>query len=725
MKKTGLMVMAFLMLWTVLTAEKKIEQAIKELEKKLTQVTGKKKTAILNKLAQLHFPISRPKAAEYGEKALALARETGDKAGEATALMALSQTYRQAIPMQTYRQPFYIRKSLEIAQESLKVAEQANDKKVLGASLRNLVTIPILNKARARKYLKRALEISEAGGDEKGAADTLSILGSISFYSRKKNNLANAMEYCRRALEKKKQIGYTAMISRDLINLGRIHARLGDDDRAISYFQDALKEAETQGDKRTIADTLNAIGQFYLETGNLEQGLKHYLDGLKLRKEMGHKSDIAHSLSNIGYIYKRMKKPREELKYLQEALQIYDETGDNLLLAQCSSDIGEYYLEKENITEALDYFRRAANIFNKITRQKFFPSSMTINRISRALRDFEKEKKTDSLLKNIEIQELKIQKLQRGKERNGFIAGFILMVFVLTLLLRKFLYLFSFWKKEKYIGRFRLMEPLGSGGMGTVYKAHGIKDKKEPAAVKVLKPELFEDENNRKRFKQEGTIIDKLDHPNIVKVFERGEHQGRLYIAMELLQGRTLMDILKEKHRLPLPQSLHIMRQITDAVILLHEKEIIHRDIKPGNIMLISKNGGGEPDVVKLLDFGLAQSKYQSRITETGMLLGTIDYIPPEHITGSVFTASGDVYSLGITFYEMVTGHPVFPGETTSDIIKQILDTVPVAPNLYRRDIPAPLNDLILSMLAKNKETRPSAKNVSGTLEEIENRFKG
>ncbi len=780
-RKAGLLAIALLMFWTAIAAEKTVERNITKLEQELAETSGEEKVAVLNELALAYRSISRPKTAEYSQKALTLARELGNKAGEATALMVLSRTYIQAGDRP---------KGLKTAQESVKAAEKANDKKVLGDTLGHLgITFVVLGEVdRGLKHLKTSMKLRAECGDEEGVADILTEIGGI--YRGFKNDYATALEYGRRALRKKKEIGYTSSIHRDLYYLGGIHAELGDYNKALPYMLDAQEKAETYGDKSGAAVILNGIGMVYGKLDNHERSLKYYLEALNVRREMGNELQISTSLSNIGGTYTKMGKYRKGLEYLREALAINEKMGDKANIAFASHDIGEHYYKRKNHTEALKYFQRAVKIREEIGQKNFLASSLKslgsvylelgdLDRaygcLQRGLEIAQKVKSKDELRgireklaelyaqkgdykkayeefllffevhrdifnenKNKQMEHMqirfdtlknekkietltkdkKIQKLKRAKERYAFIAGFILVAFVLALLVWKFFYLFSFWKKQKYIGRFRLLEPLGSGGMGTVYKAHGIRDKKEPAAVKILKPELFEDENNRKRFKQEGTIIDKLDHPHIVKIFERGEHQDRLYIAMELLQGRPLNDILKEQHRLPPAQSLHIMRQITGAVIQLHEKEIIHRDIKPGNIMVISKDG--DPDFVKLLDFGLAQSKYQSRITETGMLIGTIDYIPPEHITGSVLTASGDVYSLGVTFYEMLTGHRVFPGETTSDIIKQILDTVPVAPNLYREDIPAPLNDLILSMLAKKRETRPVIKEVFDALKTIE-----
>lgn len=285
---------------------------------------------------------------------------------------------------------------------------------------------------------------------------------------------------------------------------------------------------------------------------------------------------------------------------------------------------------------------------------------------------------------------------------------------------RKYISLSRFWKKQKYVGNFRLLEKLGAGGMGTIYKAKSLSDKTETVAIKVLKEELFEDENNRKRFKQEAAIIDQLDHPNIIKVIERGQSRDTMFIVMELLEGRTLAKKIEEEKRLDLMEGLHIMIQVADAATKIHSKNIIHRDLKPDNIMLIKKDG--DPNFVKLLDFGLAKTQYQTRLTQTGMVIGTINYMAPEQISGSDFSGATDIYAMGVMFYEMLTGEKPFKGDTTIDIMRQIVDKTPIALVKHRYEIPMDLNDLVLEMMEKEQEARPHVKDVLERLRRMESR---
>jgi serine/threonine-protein kinase len=165
------------------------------------------------------------------------------------------------------------------------------------------------------------------------------------------------------------------------------------------------------------------------------------------------------------------------------------------------------------------------------------------------------------------------------------------------------------------------------------------------------------------------------------------------------------------------------MVQIADALVLIHGKDIVHRDLKPSNIMLIEKNE--DPNYVKLLDFGLAKMKFQTTLTSSGILVGTLNYIAPEQLTDSEYTPAGDVYALGVTFYEMITGKIVFPGDTATDIMKQVLGETPVEPILFRPNIPPRLNDLIMKMISKKKEARPPAKDVLENLKTIRSDWEG
>ena len=288
-------------------------------------------------------------------------------------------------------------------------------------------------------------------------------------------------------------------------------------------------------------------------------------------------------------------------------------------------------------------------------------------------------------------------------------------------LLKKYLRAVSFWKKRTEIGHFRILETIGTGGMATVYKAQDIQDKKRVVALKVLKEENFHDENQRKRFKHESLITEGLDHPHIVHIIERGETDGCWYIAMELLRGESLALLIKRSGRLPVGQALDIMLQITDALQAIHGQNIVHRDLKPENIMVSERHG--QRYFVKLLDFGLAITPAQSRLTMSGVVMGTIRYLPPERISDGSSSPAGDIYSAGVILYEMVTGSKPFWSEATGEVIHRILKTYPLPPIEISHEIPRELNALIMAMIDKEPSQRPLLSAIRVELQRLAEKF--
>lgn len=245
----------------------------------------------------------------------------------------------------------------------------------------------------------------------------------------------------------------------------------------------------------------------------------------------------------------------------------------------------------------------------------------------------------------------------------------------------------------------------------------GKRSKKEFLALKLIREEFIFDAVYRKRFLDEGQIIDNLDHPHIVKVLERGEHNHNLFIAMELLEGQTLERVIQEKGALSPGESLDIMLQILDALSVIHNAGIIHRDLKPGNIMLVKK--GEKENFVKILDFGLAKTQSLSRVTETGMMVGTLSYLSPEQLLNSEYYYASDIYSLGTVFYEMLTGQKAYNAETPLEIMQQMFKTEPKPPNALKQDIPDQLNSVVLKMMEKEPGNRPSTEVLKITLQKL------
>lgn len=288
-------------------------------------------------------------------------------------------------------------------------------------------------------------------------------------------------------------------------------------------------------------------------------------------------------------------------------------------------------------------------------------------------------------------------------------------------LLKKYLRAVTFLKKKTQIGHFKILETIGSGGMATVYKAQDLLDKKRIVALKVLKEENFHDENQKKRFKHESLITEQLDHPHIVHIIERGEIEDCWYIAMELLGGESLALLIRRSGRLPVPAALEIMLQIVDALRAIHAQNIVHRDLKPENIMVSA--GHGRRHFVKLLDFGLAITPAQSRLTMSGVVMGTIRYLPPERISDGTSSPAGDIYAAGIILYEMLTASKPFWSEATGEVIHRILKTYPLPPKEISHEVPGELNALIMAMIDKDPARRPTLDAITAELRRLAEKF--
>lgn len=295
---------------------------------------------------------------------------------------------------------------------------------------------------------------------------------------------------------------------------------------------------------------------------------------------------------------------------------------------------------------------------------------------------------------------------------------FALLSYLAVSGLRNLLKMVDFWRKKNYIGNYRIIRRIGSGGMANIFMAVSKRStKKQVLALKLMKEEYLLDEVYRKRFLDEGVIIDSMDHPHIVKVFERGEYNNTLFIAMELLEGSTLDKVIEKNKTMSPEQSLDITQQILNALTEIHRTGIIHRDLKPANIMLINKEN--KEHFVKILDFGLAKTQTLSRVTESGLVVGTLNYLSPEQVLNSRFSPASDIYALGVILYEMLTGEKPFKGETPLEIMQDMFKEELKEPKDIKETIPLKLNTVVMSMIAREPEKRPSAEVLAITLDKL------
>ncbi len=250
------------------------------------------------------------------------------------------------------------------------------------------------------------------------------------------------------------------------------------------------------------------------------------------------------------------------------------------------------------------------------------------------------------------------------------------------------------------ISHYKITEKLGEGGMGVVYKAQDTKLDR-PVALKFLAPHLLRDQEGRKRFEREAKAAAKLDHPNICTVYEIDEVDGRTFIVMAFLEGRTLSERIDEGP-LKLPEALSIAIQMAEGLEAAHAKGITHRDIKPDNVMLMSGSRG----LVKLMDFGLAQLAGSSQFTREGTTLGTVNYMSPEQAEGSPTGQATDLWSLGVVLYEMVAGQRPFRGEFDRAIVYSIMNEPPEPLTAVRTGVSKELERIVNKCLGKKPEQR-------------------
>ncbi|MEZ0229692.1 MAG: serine/threonine-protein kinase, partial [Planctomycetota bacterium] len=268
-------------------------------------------------------------------------------------------------------------------------------------------------------------------------------------------------------------------------------------------------------------------------------------------------------------------------------------------------------------------------------------------------------------------------------------------------------------------GVFRIQLRLAEGGMGTVYRALDEKLDR-PVALKIMKPNLVEDPEWIQRFEREAKAMARLLHPSLPVVFAFGEDQGLAFLALELVDGRTLHSVIDQAKLLPIRRACGIAVQVLDGLQAAHEKGIIHRDVKPGNIM-VSRRGGS--DRVKLLDFGLVKLRTGARgntLTDPSILLGTPAYMAPETIKGDPFDHRVDLYSIGICLWEMLAGHPPFMHQKIHEILRMQVRDEPPHIASQRLDTPPLLAQVVIRALAKSPADRfETAKEFAETLETV------
>lgn len=703
---------------------------IPALEKKLAGATGKERLQILNQAAASCLNLNPTKQIVFAEEALMLAKQYGDQHEEARALFLLGCAHKDL--NETEKAVTYLTQAERIYTALRLPLEKFNCIKNLGWVYENTG-----NNDQGLAYYREGLKLARANSFAKEEAIALSYIGIIHII---KNQYDTALRYMFEALPIQEKLGDLSLIANTQNYIGSIYFELKNYPKALEYYQKSLEVYRKEDDESSMAVALNNLGTVYENTKKPRAALQVYLQALELSEKVGDKMNVGRTLGNMGGIYIDLGDLDKAMKCRQQELRIWQAIGNRDLISSTYSGISEIYLQKKDFSQARKYLEEAIRLAKELDDKPVLATSY--NNLSLALEaqgdyrhaldalkkhvenkdaiyneettktiaeletKYEAEKKKrqiEMLQKNVEIQKLQ---LSRARLRGGaLVSGIGLLLIFFFFLFRRYLHLLAFWKKKTYVSHYKLERQIGSGAMGVVWQATDLTGDKKSVALKLIREEHASDPVQRKRFLNEAYLVDQLDHPNIIKVFERGEYQQNLYIAMELLSGKSLAEAIRKGVRFPLAEWLQIMRQLSDALSRIHGQGILHRDVKPANIMLTNDRSG--PGTVKLLDFGLAHAPSLTHLTETGEILGTVYYMAPELISQRQVSAAGDIYALGVVLYEMLTLEKPFLGENPGEIIRAILENEPINPAHFRPDLSEEHAALVLRMLSKIPEQRP------------------
>lgn len=720
-----------------------VQKTIKELEEQVPRLSGKAKVDVLNRLSEIYFKISSEKILEYGERALKLSGKLKYEKGKAVALRNVAIGYAKSGQLErslenslaslvifkrlgekreiadssntvgcVYYSLGNYKKALEYHREALKIRQEMDNKIDMAASFGNIGVVysAIGQYDKALEYQLKALRIRLELDDKLGISVAFNSLGTI--YSRLRDN-DKALEYFLKSLKIKEEIGYRFGMVSSLEGIGKIYTELKDYDRALKFLLRSLRLKEEIGDKRRISSSLSSIGDIYLSMKDFDKALEYYTHSLKIEEKIGDELVLSASLNKIGLVHIKLKEFNKALFFLNKSLKIARRINANETIKSVYFNLSDLYVRQGDYRSALKYYKLYAKTNDEIFNEN---SSRQIAEMQTRFETLEKEKEIEILKKNNRIQQLIVNR--QKLIRNVAVIVSMLLLIIFFQFFKKYRYLFSFWKKRNFIAHYKLLGRMGSGGMGNIYRARDIQNKSRICAIKLLKDEYYRDEQYKRRFKNEAALIDQLSHPNIVRVMERGESEGNLYIAMELLDGQTLAHFLSTHEDFDLPVCLKIMIQMADALTEIHKRGIVHRDLKPENIMIVHTEEN--PMMVKLLDFGLARLQSLTRLTRTGMIMGTIYYVAPEQLSGARVSSASDVYSLGVIFYQVLTREKPFSGDTAFAIARQIFRKDPEDIHKIRPEIPPSLNTLVKTMIAKDPSKRPAAAAALSRLKDIE-----
>ncbi len=599
---------------------------------------------------------------------------------------------------------------------ALVLFRQAGSKEYVWSALCNLgmANRSIEDIGRAIDYYRQAQSVAEEIGNRAAGVKILVNIGNIYLDA---GDLPRALECFRLAIQRNRQIGDRLGQAYATFKLGETHLVRKEPEKALMAAEEAHSLYRAMQNSQGIVDSLALLGKAALARGESERALSYFRQALEANRGDEVKARTADLLVLIGSIQLGRRQLGEAEASLTRAREVAAELGNKSSQIASGKLLVDLYTARGDPARGNAALRRVLELTEAAAREE------GAVKVAKLTARYESEKmkgeiellKKQNEIKNLELG-LRSADLARQKLlRNLLVLLSLLILIMLGLLFHRYRGLLLFWKKKNYIGHYRLVEKIGAGGMGSVYKAQNMLNKSGHFALKIIRDEFSRDSVQKRRFKHESLIIDGLDHANIVRIVERGEWEGNLYLVMEYLDGMSLRHWMEQRGRLDVADVLAIARQIASALAAVHEKRVIHRDLKPENVMLVERHG--DPRFVKLLDFGLAKSQQLTQLTESGTLLGTLGYLSPEQVAGKqTLTGAVDVFALAVILYEMIGGRHPFVIDTPILTMSRILRDHPPLLRTICPEVSPELDQLIQAMMDKDPEKRPTVVEVERRL---------
>lgn len=547
-------------------------------------------------------------------------------------------------------------------------------------------------------YYRQSLDIFRDANSQAGAAYVFDKLGINAWYA---GQYADAQTYFQEGLTIFKRINDRFGMAMVLGGLGLVALAFGGEKvkEAEALVQESLALCRETGHRVEEANRLFMLGWVICSQAFYEKGQQNYQEALTISKEIGYEHGITVALIGLGEAAYGLRRPQEALNYLFQGLKaaIDSQRNDNILTAL--TNLAQVLSSQASGRFSTDQSRQTFEILTVVANH---PATWQFikDRASRLLAEVESELPAD------------VFRAASGPEGIKSLDDILTDVLAQEDMLKSILSSAPPLLKQRFLQQ----EHIATGGMGQVFLGYDTQTG-QPVAIKRLKPELLaRNPEVAQRFIREGEALSRLNHPNIVKVLTIIEETGHQpMIVMEYVAGGTLGQLLSQQPQLPLEQVLNLGLELADALARVHHLGIIHRDIKPGNVLL------AEDGTPRLTDFGVAYlARSDTRLTQEGQILGTTVYMSPEAWRGETLDARSDVWSFGAVLYEMLAGQPPFKAENPAAIMTAILNDP--LPDLFqfRPDAPPALVELINQILVKDRNQRiDSMRQVAAGLELI------